>query len=454
MQVFPAPAIEHAAPWLALPRSPADKYAMRAVWQMAWKDLRLLLRDRTAVAFTFVLPLLYAGFFGAVFDGVGRAILLMRVELALVDEDQSPGSQALITQLQHSREIDLRVTNLAEAEDLVRHGKVAAYVRVPRGFGAQSADLFGDTPPELEIGVGPRREAEANMARALVTRQVVALTQAQLADPARLAAQLEKRLADLGNDPAKLGKRLMLQGLIGMLRGAQPANAGESSTQPAASLRLFQPVKIEARQITLDEHRPDSAFDVTVPQGVIWGVISCAAGFGVTLARERQAGTYLRLCISPLGSGTILAGKALACFLTIAIVTIGMLLIATVALGVTPDSPWLLLPGAVSMAVMFTGLMMLLAVVVSRSAAAGGTAWGILLVIAVSGGAIVPVYLMPPWLKAVSAVSPARWALVAFEGPIWREFASADMVQPCTILLAVGGACFTLGALLLPRRGG
>lgn len=426
---------------------------MGAVWQMAWKDLRLLLRDRTAVAFTFVLPLLYAGFFGAVFDGVGRAILLMRVELALVDEDQTDGSRALITQLQQSREIDLRVTDLAAAEDLVRHGKVAAYVRVPHGFGAQSADLFGDTPPELEIGVGPRREAEANMARALVTRQVVALTQAQLADPARLAAQLEKRLADMGNDPAKLGKRLMLQGLIGMLRSAQNGG-GSSSSQPAASLRLFQPVKIEARQVTLDEHRPNSAFDVTVPQGVIWGVISCAAGFGVTLARERQEGTYLRLCISPLGSGSILAGKALACFLTIAIVTIGMLLIATVALGVRPDSPWLLLPGAVSMAVMFTGLMMLLAVVVSRSPAAGGTAWGILLVLAVSGGAIVPVYLMPPWLKAASAASPVRWALVAFEGPIWREFVAADMVQPCGILLAVGGVCFVLGALLMPRRGG
>jgi ABC-2 type transport system permease protein len=54
--------------------------------------------------------------------------------------------------------------------------------------------------------------------------------------------------------------------------------------------------------------------------------------------------------------------------------------------------------------------------------------------------------MMPAWIEPASYVSPVRWAILAYEGAIWRNFSLAEMAMPCTILVAVGLAAFALGA--------
>ena len=40
----------------------------------------------------------------------------------------------------------------------------------------------------------------------------------------------------------------------------------------------------------------------------------------------------------------------------------------------------------------------------------------------------------------------SRWAILALEGAIWRDFGPAEMAGPCAILLAVGLVTFVIGA--------
>jgi ABC-2 type transport system permease protein len=61
------------------------------------------------------------------------------------------------------------------------------------------------------------------------------------------------------------------------------------------------------------------------------------------------------------------------------------------------------------------------------------------------GGGMIPLIAMPEWMQTGSYLSPARWAVVALEGAIWRDFTPTEMLQPCSILLAVGGVSFALG---------
>jgi ABC-2 type transport system permease protein len=58
---------------------------------------------------------------------------------------------------------------------------------------------------------------------------------------------------------------------------------------------------------------------------------------------------------------------------------------------------------------------------------------------------------MPAWMLEASNASPIKWALVAYEGAIWRGFTLQEMALPCLVLLAVGAACFLGGTLLLRR---
>ena len=47
--------------------------------------------------------------------------------------------------------------------------------------------------------------------------------------------------------------------------------------------------------------------------------------------------------------------------------------------------------------------------------------------------------------RLTSCVSPVRWAILALEGAIWRDFTVAQMALPCGILLAIGVIGFALG---------
>ena len=105
-----------------------------------------------------------------------------------------------------------------------------------------------------------------------------------------------------------------------------------------------------------------SKWDISFPQAMIWGILACAAGFAITIVRERKQGTFLRLQVAPVGRGQILAGKALACFLAVISVIVIMVVLG-IWLGMRPQSPPLLALAAVCIAFCFAGIMMLMSVV-------------------------------------------------------------------------------------------
>src|SRR5262249_24294015 len=100
----------------------------------------------------------------------------------------------------------------------------------------------------------------------------------------------------------------------------------------------------------------------------------------------------------------------------------------------------------------FTGIMMLLSTVGTTEASVSGGTMGIMLPLAMLGGGMVPLFLMPAWMQTVSNVSPVKWGIRAVEGAIWRGFSPAEMVLPCAILLAVGAGTFAAGVRLLARQ--
>jgi len=66
---------------------------MRNVIALAGKDLKLLLRDKPGFFFTFFFPVLYASFFGFIMGGMGDS---PSIKVAVVDEDDTPGSRAFV----------------------------------------------------------------------------------------------------------------------------------------------------------------------------------------------------------------------------------------------------------------------------------------------------------------------------------------------------------------------
>src|SRR3954470_5443426 len=134
---------------------------MHPIVALAAKDLRLLLRLRAGLFFTFVWPLLIAVGFGVILSGPSTG--QSRISVALVDEDHTSGAAALLARLEAAVELETQRTTRAEAEESVRKGRRRAFIAVTKGFGAASDRIFYGGSPTVLLGLDPSRKAESGM---------------------------------------------------------------------------------------------------------------------------------------------------------------------------------------------------------------------------------------------------------------------------------------------------
>lgn len=413
---------------------------MRTVLAMARKDVRLLLRDKAGVFFTFFFPVLYAVFFGFIFSGAGgdgRGA----ITVAVVDEDGTPESREFAESIGKSRDLEAAAATRADAEALVRTGKRSAYVAILRGFGKASGRIFWGDPARVEIGVDPARGAEGGMLRGVLTQIAFERMGKRMAD----REAMERNVAE-ARDAAPALKEFF-DSLDAMFRKMPEEKGGG-----AGGFGGFEPVRFETREVAATREGPTNPFGVTFPQGIVWGIMGCAAGFGVSLVTESRRGTLTRLLMAPLSRRDLLLGKAVACFATTLALQALMLLVAVLVFGVRPARPEMLPLAMAASSACFVGIMMLFSVLGRTEAAASGISWAILTTFAMIGGGMIPLFVMPGWMRTLSNVSPVKWAILATEGAIWRGFGVAEMLPPVAVLAGVGAACFMIGAAIFRRR--
>ncbi|NVB40999.1 ABC transporter permease [Pseudenhygromyxa sp. WMMC2535] len=383
---------------------------LRAIWALAVKDLRLLARDRGALFLTFAWPLILACFFGALGPGFGALTggesggqgeggqgegSQGAMVVGFVDERADARSEALAEALDAHPRVRLEARTLAEAREAVREGAAPAYVQVHA-----ASDDTSDTSEGLgvRVVVDPRRASEAELLESAV--ELAAWRSGGRAAPLTLSREV--------------------------LAGPEGAAAGDPS-----------------------HARPPSPYAVTFPQGIIWAVLACAATFALSLVNERLRGTLQRLAVAPLRRYEILAGKGLACLLAITAMQVVLMAVAVLGFGVRPQSWGLLTMALGCTSLGFVGVMTLLAAIGRKTASAAGMAWAILMAMAMLGGGMLPLFMMPPWLQAVAWASPVAWGLRAIEGAVWRGAGLVEVAGPCLALLGLGALCMALGSRIV-----
>lgn len=419
---------------------------MGALFALAGKDLRLLVRDRVGMFFALVFPVAFAVFSGLMFSGQGGTPRGVRV--VVVDEDGTAESRAFIERLGSGEELEVDVAGRERGLDLVRRGQRSACIILPKGFGERYANPFARGFASVEMAVDPSRKATAAMLEGMLMRCLYEPVQEMFTKPQmmrrRVAEGRREVLKAEGMDEGVRAALLALFGAVEVLadsldRDARFPGGGEP----------------EIRRVAVARERrwegPRNAFAVTFPQAAVWGMMGCAAGFGVSMVAERRRGTLLRLRTAPISRWHIVGGKALACFgATLAVATV-LILVGVVVFGVEVRSVWLLGLAIVCAAVAFVGLMMALANIGRTEQATAGVGWAVLLLLAMIGGGMIPLFVMPGWMQRISHFSPIKWAIYGLEGALWREFTVAEMVTPCAVLLGVGVVFFSMGAFLFAR---
>lgn len=442
---------------------------MGALWAIAMKDVRLLLRDRAGFFFTFVFPLIVAVFFGMIFASGSTP---SAISLAVVDLDGTDGSREFIRQLNEGGDFDIRLAPAPgdgaapdsgpareAAIESVRSGSVAAALIILRGFGAAREAPFGGARMGVELAVDPSRKATGGMIEGLLTKHGFQQLSAGFADPEKMRSQAKHsldmlRLASNLNPKRKAEFETFFSNLDKTLASV-PASGDAANTDPASppspttAVSAFSPLEITNISVARPRPGPQNSFEITFPQGVIWGICGCALGFSISLVTERTRGTMMRLRCAPLGAWQILGGKGLACFLVTLSVSTLILAVGILVFKVRPTSYPKLITGVAAAGVCFVGVMMLLATFSGSERGGSGLGWGVLMVLSMVGGGMIPLEFLPGWLQPVSNLSPIKWSILAIEGGLWRGLSWGQMLLPLAVLLGIGAAGFGVGMWVL-----
>ena len=434
---------------------------MRAILAIAKKDLRLMFRDKGDVFFTFALPAIMAVLFGFVFGGGSGGG--SKIKLALVNESDAPIAARIADDLAKDESFKVeRMQDRAAAVAAVRSGKATAAVMLPASM-QQGVDsmLAGGAIP-IDVVVDPTRRAEAGLIQGKLNELVFRQFPRIIADQAQMKRMFEgmrrsiESSKELSTGQKLAGGALATAGeafsrsiaqSVGGTEGSKVEAGGEGGAANAAG-PSFSPVRVAFEELPKREGGPRSSFDVSIPIGIVWGIAGCVGAFAASLVVERTRGTLARLRLAPITRTHLLAGKGLACFITALVVQALLILLAVVAFRSSIVQPLMLAVACVLAAFAFTGLAMLVAGLCKTEAEANGAGRGAILVLALIGGGTIPLFFMPPILETLSYTSPFRWAVMAIEGPFWRDVPVSEQLLPLLVLLGLGLGGFLAGARL------
>ncbi|MFZ4574872.1 MAG: ABC transporter permease [Phycisphaerales bacterium] len=425
---------------------------MRVMLAIAGKDLLQLLRDKANCFFTFVFPVLVAVFFGSIFRTSGPA---GKMDVAVADLAKTPASAAFVQTLKSDGSFAvIDSATLNEAEDLVRKGKADAAVILPEGFTDPARALFSGTPLKLDAITSPTGAAQAGLLVGKLNELAFRQLSSSLGDSGSVKAFADEGKKSLADSPdVSPMQRALLGTLFDTVSGlsAQSTPAADGAGGGSNPMSSWRPVEVSTRELEIKRSGPLNSFEVSFPQGVVWGLMGCVMAFGTSIVTERARGTWARLRIAPISRGEVLLGKALACAIGCLIVLAVLLGTSILLLGVRVQSWPMMAVAVVGITLGFTGLMMLIAGLSRTEGAAQGLARAVMLILAMIGGGSIPTAFMPPLMRTLSGVSPFKWAVEAIEGALWRSYSLPEMLVPVGVLLGVAVIGFAVGVSALSR---
>jgi ABC-2 type transport system permease protein len=336
---------------------------------------------------------------------------------------------------------------------------------LPKGYG-ETAAMPWVKGPAIQIGIDPSRSAESGMLQGLIMQSVGKQMAARFRDPAAMRSLVSKSQHQIeeSKNLSPIVRPLMVQMMSSVdasLKLWAEAQAAEEKDggKPQAKMPEFQMARIETLDVTREIPKGSTAalmrqlhskWDFSFPQSTMWGILACAAGFAITIVRERKQGTLMRLQVAPVSRTQVLLSKATACFLAV-LGVIAMMVVVGTFLGMRPNNYIALTIAALCIAFCFVGIMMLMSVIGKTEESVSGAAWSANMLMAMFGGGMVPLVFMPPFMKTASNLSPVKWSILSMEGAIWRGFSMSEMAVPCAVLVGVGAVCLTIGARVLSR---
>jgi len=390
---------------------------MGAATRIATKDLKLRIRDRSAIIIGIIAPLTLAFIFDLVFGGAFTQQL--DLEFGLVDLDGTEISQGLgdvLEEVEAEGVLVLETFDTAElAEEAVEEGVIDASILLGEGFGQS---VMTNSDAGIAVIGSVDAPTSTQIAASIAQQYATGIEAAQLAVATAAAASNSQ---------------------------VTPEFFASLTTDPSTAAFSYTITDITTATRQLDATTYFSA-------GMAVFFLFFTVQFGVLgLLEEEREGTLARLQAAPISRASIVLGKALLAFL-LGIISMGVLVVATqLLIGATWGAPLgvaLLVVAGVLSAV---GIMGLVAAVAKSPEGAGNLGAIIAVILGMLGGVFFQLGSGDDFLSRLTFITPHAWFMEGLanlaDGAPWT--AALPAVGAIMIFAVVTGA---ISWVLLRRR--
>jgi linearmycin/streptolysin S transport system permease protein len=365
---------------------------------MAGSGLRRLARDRLALFFLVLLPVVIILIVGLAFGDAGSE----RLPVGVAEEGAGRLGNELRAELEASPALDARAYDDADAvRKAVRRGVVAAGVVVPDGY---DEALRAGRRADVTFVTDQSRPAPAPVRSAVAA--VVARQAAQV-KAARLAAET----AGVPFDTALARARALADG------------------QPR--------IRVEATTVGGREDALPAGFNYTAPANLVLFVFITSMAGAASLIEARRLGVTRRLLATPTTAATILFGEALGRFAVALLQGLIIFLVGWLVFGVDWGDPPAALLLLVTFALVATGVGLLLGSVLRNAEQATSIGPPVGIALGMLGGCMWPLAIVPAPMRAVGHLFPQAWAMDGFIALIARNAGLTGITRQLAVLAAV-----------------
>lgn len=415
---------------------------MKKLFLIGIKDLKLIFRDRAALIFMLLAPFLLTlglGFVTGRFSGSSSSISNIPVIIVNLDKEQLGNALADAFSAQELADLmePTASSDPEAARRFIDQDKAAAAVIIPAGFTRSiipaegtmfEANAASAEPVKIEVYANPTRPTSAGVVKAIVDEFMSRVEEGRT-----------------GGMTSILG--LMQAGLL------DPQNAEGEARKLFANVDETQITAITVKNDKEGAQAVD--FDVLAymaPAMALMFLMYTVTYGGRSLLAERSQGTLPRLLVSPTSNAQVLGGKVLGIFFT-GVAQVGILVLASsIFFGVKWGDAAGLMMLILAAVYGATGWGMLITALARTPGQVANTGTTLMLIFGILGGSFISLDQMPPFVQAISKITPNAWGLDGFT-TLALGGTLANLIQPISALLVMGTVLFGIAVLLFNRNG-
>ncbi len=380
---------------------------LRQASLIAAKDTRIFFRDRFALIFSFLFPLLFVVGFSLALGDVGPSDDDF---IFFVSTQEERGiSRQIIESLTSAEDSSVVYLEYDDAARRTEDGEIDGFTLFPGDF---TERLFGDPPASIEIALGGASPGERAAIRGF-------------------ADSIAGQLGQIGTTMAVIAE-------VGGPEALGRADPASMAAGPGL-------VELEAEQVGGIEPVPATNF--TLPAYLTMFVFFAAAMSAEAIARERQNHTLERLMSNGTRRESVIVGKFLTSiyrgFMQLAFLWVVGIFAFNIDLGATAPAVILV---SLLMALASSCFGVMLAAIVKTHNAAVSAGVLLSMTFAPLGGCWWPLFITPQWMQSLGKLTPHGWANTAFNKLMLFGAEFGD-VLPEMGMLALFAAAFMAVAL-------